>query len=645
MTRGKKPTKRGKKPTKPGRTITAPPVDLEAAVRARLDARLAELRAELVAHPDALLALPAAGPDVDDINRAMETIKESRGFLELPVVALTPPGTVPVTLREGLAAVEAIDAAASFLSSYLAPRMVEEIKRCAELLVEPKLREAVMARPYVVQRWPLMYDGMDRIRINGWAFPEAKRRGMSGEALSLGMLAMERSTWPGDAAPLDVARWARKALNGVSTDNAGDELLTKAERGEGTPAMWTANAGGHRYPAAGLALLYLAEREVEAGLRRPVVAIDAGKEHHAMLQGWRDTPKDAIRHRAAGLDVDILDGRVELLLPGTSTQLALPLPMGGLSASAVELLRRLRGPLGLRHWCALLRLLSVEGGRRGWVRWTLDEHLEAMGYNAATRNDPTKREEAAAEVEELTKLELVVYDAKNTMRHRAPLLTVGTRFERIAGSKWRLEGMELRINELLYSGVRAPSGSLGKDWMPAPVELAKLDHVRLPYAHGLGMLLPIRQRWDLGDGRSGTRLSGRKLLELAGIPYTERRAAVAWRKLERTLEALVGVELLTYAWDGEPWTLDGYCDIAPAGWMMDRVGRGLVPVERPAAVIPRTGAELMEWRTARGWSQRAAAARLGVGQSSLSNAEAKPDAEVSAKLLAALKRMAMAPVA
>ncbi len=80
-------------------------------------------------------------------------------------------------------------------------------------------------------------------------------------------------------------------------------------------------------------------------------------------------------------------------------------------------------------------------------------------------------------------------------------------------------------------------------------------------------------------------------------------------------------------------------EVAPAGWMMDRVGRGLVPVERPPASIPRTGAELLEWRTARGWSQRAAAGRLGVGQSTLSNAEAKLEAALSDRVVEALKRL------
>jgi len=75
--------------------------------------------------------------------------------------------------------------------------------------------------------------------------------------------------------------------------------------------------------------------------------------------------------------------------------------------------------------------------------------------------------------------------------------------------------------------------------------------------------------------------------------------------------------------------------------MMDRVGRGLVPVERPPASIPRTGAELLEWRTARGWSQGAAARRLGVSQQALSKAEANAAGELGAGVRDALKQLAV----
>lgn len=631
--------------------IAAPPVDLRAAVGARLDALLTELRAEVATNPDALLAMPAGA---DGGRTAHEAVAASRGDayaegLLAGKYALTGAGSRPLTVGAALDLVERARAE-------VVAEVVGEIERCADALVEPKLRAAVLARAEVVARWP---------------WPEW--------ALVLDLLTA--GYWPGAAAPLEVARWARDGLNAEAKrlgelDRPGDGLVLDAELGR-LPRTWTArepvleleevkpldlpadpdaaralagfgrrqsfgpspNGLPLRYPAAGLALLYLAVREVEAGLRRPAVAIDAGKHHHELLTGWKGIPRDGVRHRAAPGGADFAEGRVELLLPGTATQLALPLPMEGLSASAVALLRELRGPKGLRHWCALQRLLSVEGGRQGWVRWTLDEHLEAMGYGASTREDPAKRAEAAAEVEVLTKLELVVYDKENTARYRAPLLTVGGRFERIAGAKWALEGMELRINELLYRGVRTPGGEVGANWMPAPVELAKLDHARHPNAHGLGMLLAIRMRWDIGDGRA-LRLTGRTLLDLAGITYTERRAVEAWRKLERELNALAKVELLTYRWDADPWTLAAVCAVEPAGWMMDRVGRGLVPVERPPASIPRTGAELVEWRTGRGWSQRAAAARLGVSQQALSKAEAKPAGELGGGMLDALKRLA-----
>jgi hypothetical protein len=53
---------------------------------------------------------------------------------------------------------------------------------------------------------------------------------------------------------------------------------------------------------------------------------------------------------------------------------------------------------GLRHWAAL-QLLFTDAGRTGRIRWTLDAHLEALGYGDRSRRDPRVRATVAAEVE------------------------------------------------------------------------------------------------------------------------------------------------------------------------------------------------------------------------------------------------------
>ena len=523
---------------------------------------------------------------------------------------------LPLTAGEALAVVEAAE---------LAANLAAELEWCAGL-GDAKLCAAVVARPAVVAGWPL---GGDWKTAVGCAWSAA--RGASG--------AFGGIRWPGEAAPLEVARWAREGLNRVSA-GAGDHMVDYATL-EGS--IYSLHMDGHAYPAGGLALLYLAEREVREGLRRPAVAIDAGREHHNLLTGWRDIPRDGKRHIAAPAELAVTGWGVELLLPGHPVQLTLPMSeLSGLSEGAIWAIRRIRGALGMRNWCALQRLLSVEGGRLGWVRWTLDDHMIAMGYSKNSRDDPAVRAKVAEEVELLTRMELVVYDAANVARHRAPLLLVGDRFERIAGSAWRLEGMELRINDLLYDGVRdRETGKIGTNWWPVPVELAQICHVRHPYATPLGMLLAVRFRWDTGDGRGTTRLTGRKLLDLAGIPYTERRADRAWERLRRELAELERIGMLSpTGWDGEPWTVAGVCRLSAAAWIGDRTVRQLPATERPVVDIPRNGAELRAWRKVRGWSRREAAKRLGLPASTLDKAEAKAETALGAKVAAALAKVA-----
>ena len=72
--------------------------------------------------------------------------------------------------------------------------------------------------------------------------------------------------------------------------------------------------------------------------------------------------------------------------------------------------------------------------------------------------------------------------------------------------------MQLTINPLLYAGVREPGehGRLGRNWHPAPVELAQVDDVRHPHTIALGLLLPIRWRLALEEGKDHITLTGER---------------------------------------------------------------------------------------------------------------------------------------
>lgn len=619
-----------------------PPPDLAAAFRARFERMAASIR-ERGPEP---LVLVQPKTDMASEKSLSEATADPRWWApELPL---------PLSVGQAAVAAEAMAAEAS-------ARLVRHVEELVgALVVDARLRPAVLARLVSgwpgfehprgpVDRWPLAPAGTAASRLAELAaglppYPDAP---------SLGIY------WPPEAAPLDVARWAHAGLDAYLERTAGavgvgTAVVAAMEDPEARPSAWSVFAMDSellaqddqrciRVPIAEAAILFLAERDVREGLRRPAVAVDAGKKHHDLLSGWRDLPRDGKRHTGASIQRDRLpDGRIELLAGGrvVPVQLSLPMGDGPPHEGTIAALRELRGAKGLRHWTALQRLWSIEGGRQGWVRWRLDDHLEAMGYG----RDFTKREalrmEVAREVEALTRLELAVYDSSGAQRHRAPLVHVGDRFEQQSqDGPWRLEGMELRPNDLLYRGVRDPlSGALGREFTPVPAELAKIDHVRHPYAHALGLLFAIRARWAIGDGLSYVGVSGANLLTLAGIPTTL-RADRAWDRIRREIAELQHIGLVgRVEWTTEPWTAAGVARLHLAPWILDRAARGLLPAERPPVDLPMTGAELTAWRKARSWSQREAARVLGVGQASVSRAEAAPTETLGPTLVAALKR-------
>ena len=64
--------------------------------------------------------------------------------------------------------------------------------------------------------------------------------------------------WPGEAAPLDVARWVEPRLSRLSRLHAA--MARDLVEMSGLGGLGSVTVDGARYPAAGLALLYLAER-------------------------------------------------------------------------------------------------------------------------------------------------------------------------------------------------------------------------------------------------------------------------------------------------------------------------------------------------------------------------------------------------
>lgn len=630
----------------------APPVDLRAAVGERLDAVLAELRAELASYPDALLALPVG---MDGERSPHDAIRASRegyeGLLRGKYALL---GERPYTLAEGLALVERSRAE-------VVAEVVGEIERCAAELVEPKLLPAVLARAEVVASWP---------------WPEW--------ALVLDLLT--NGYWPGAAAPLEVARWAREGLNAAAArlgerERPGDLLLADAEHG--LPRTWTARVPGLalleverpdlpddldpdaaravagivgrrtfaastatepplRYPAAGLALLYLAEREVRQSGRVAVVRVSANKASRAALSvlsvGASPSAWD-------GTNWDLKAGWAELVWNGKRRPIQFRLNFGTdeLTPALVSgILHELQED-GVRDWLTLHRM-AAEQGATGKVRWTWAEHRERTAYDRMIRAKNATDAELAAKVvgrlERMKGAELYwnvsTADGDYAKARIGPfglidipasggVLTEAGREQRIA---------KIELNPSIYEGAargsKAPHFALLPERaleLPGP-QLRLLAHLFLDFHYA-------------GEASGVSRKAG-TLWTYAGIRDGDATPRGRWpdatRALNRALDAIGDAVGWNWSRDtGE--NADTLYRIRPPNWWTDRVLRGVPADYGPSlASVPRTGAELKGWRDARGLSQRAVAELVGVSQPTVLRAERRGDAPLSPDLAAGLAR-------
>ena len=580
--------------------------------------------------------------------------RELRGALDVPTV------TVPTTDGFPQTVGEALDRVAADADTY-SSAAAEHLQGLVALLVPPKYRDAVLAPGRQVAElwpWPAELKHTTLLSICAGLYPVA-----DADSIQTRKRLLDALNPPVEYNPAEVTERFKDALNAASP-GAGDAVLQWAEHSLRCVYMGPAERRPkhphvHPWPLSGttahhdgrrnevrclpehLALLDRAVQDVNRDLRRQVVAIDATPAHHNFLVGWGDLPKNR-----ETVKFPTKDGRIELIPPTgrrEPVQLTLDIPGVTLQEALTNVLCRLRGWKGLRHWAALQRLFSIEGGRQGWVRWTLDEHLDAMGYRDRSRRDPEVRMKSAREVELLTSLELAVYEPNGQERSRDPLIHVGRKHDRLEGSQWLLDGMELRINPLLYRGVRDPrTRKLGSKFFPVPAELPTISHTHHPYAYPLGLILPCRWQWDLLDPKKHTdhtALSGRSLLTMAGIPFNKHKPSEAWSKLERNLEQLQRIELLDRAvWDAGRPSLEGTCRLYPVDWLVDRAVRGLRPLELPPKDVPLTGKELREWRKARGLTQAETAKRLEISMSTVQRAESKPDKRLTRNVRDALAR-------
>jgi len=505
-------------------------------------------------------------------------------------------------------------------------------------LVERDLRACVLARDRLLAEWPVLDELLRHLG----------RRDLVLEVPLDSVQADLVLDHPCDAADAEpIVAWL---LEGQGSMPGASDIWSGPDEDDGVvrDEHWYAReyaqvptvlaVAGGQVDGYAAVLVYRVEQEVRMGLHYEAIALDASRYSYWLARAWGRLPKDPrVPHEArvtAGDDLVLAeDGKLKIVAPRPASE------------DERQALRDWRSHFGLAHYMAFVALLARHG-RTGTVRWSLREHAAAMGYRPRSLESRDLKRRVARLTEAYTRLRIVVEDAQE--RRSLPVLTVLESTERRLGGRWRLEGLRLQVNPLLYEGVRAADGKVGRKWLPLPPGVTSTPPSRrATLAQVLAVVVGIRLRWRADERATELRVRGRDLAETAG--FDERRRARSWRRIERALDDLTQLDpplLQGWRWAsaGEAWTLEGILVVRIADWIGDRIVRRARPVEPRAHRPPdlRTGRELRSWRRARGLSQVAVARYLGVSERTVSRAESGADRPLPPSVRHHLPRLAEA---
>lgn len=487
---------------------------------------------------------------------------------------------------------------------------VERLFAAVQTFVARELQIATLSRAELPGRWP--FQG-----------PLAEAMGRLEGVLE----------WPGEAAPLDVAMWARERLNALAK-GAGDRAVEVAKTSqEWLPDTIPADAG---VTDGELALLFLTERGVRDASSTRAVKMSAHREAHAVVGMLASgaPPKDKSKpsrwdRSRSGLRK--ATRTYELVWGGKRTPLQLALLPDetgpSLEGAVVRSILDMLAADGVRDWIVLHRMAG-EQGSTGLFRWSWADHRDRTDYarRIASKNatDAQLCQEVLARLWRLKMAELRIehrYDDGRVDWVRVGdhgLIDIPAGRDELLGEDRMTHVAAIQINARLYAGAHASSN---KPLFALVPEAA----LTLP-AMELRLATLLSFQWTYNDGSS--RLLARTLWEYAGIrdglSTDRKRWPDARRALDRALERAgkaIGID----------WTVEGegaealYTIRAPT-WWADRALRGVPPqLPKGQAGVPRTGAELREWRQERGLTLRDLSAAIEVPRSTLSDVENRPD--------------------
>ena len=536
----------------------------------------------------------------------------------------------------------------------IAERVAINVREAVAAVVPTREREAVLDRPIVAERWPLLVG-------SAWRLEDYRPDGLFAWLVILdeleGALA-DGPYWPSNVAVDEVA----EALERIRSPEAqrAAEALRRGNFKPGEGFGITSGTSGRKLDEApgeikvdatmlthdphAIAVLVSAQKQVRSDAGRRFTPIPSNRHARAAMSAIS---------RGSGGDWEAVQGSA----PGRSrgmelvwgkehpTQYQLTLAFDDIQTQLLTGIMNELAEDGLRDYMVLHRM-AAEQERTGAVRWTWREHRERTAYDRRIRSNTISDTEAQSLVTgRLWRLKSAELHHVMQINGRRVATRVGP-FGLIdipahVSTGGDLELARIALNPILYESVSASADARDRHFTLLEDEAFALDGTRFR----LAVLLSLQMRtWrdHGGVGRlSASTLWGYMNVRAGKVATTlpRHRWPAMTRALEGALNALEGAHVIG-GWN----RLDAEADVSPemlfevtptAAWK-DQVVHRVPPELPPSRVIPRTVGEFKAWRLALAWSQDRVATELGVGLNTIKRAEVQAKTEASAPLGSAI---------
>lgn len=299
-------------------------------------------------------------------------------------------------------------------------------------------------------------------------------------------------------------------------------------------------------------------------------------------------------------------------------------------------IRKTFGAEGLRHFLGIIIGLE-ENGRKGTYRFTMNEHLERLGYSRSKGGsfDPALKKKAFQIIQILCSLKLTIaYKQKGKQKIACLTLFNLNRFDMeadAASSRATLTGFTIQANDEWYGSAFKKTEKRSQQYTKLLRRVAFENHGKHPFVLYLAARFAIR--WRI-NSYNAFRLKLRTIMEMCGLDTTSANR-VRMRDLAQVIKELDFMMKQGYlgSWQlarpvSKKKQLDGVVVLEPPSWLAPNKSQGEVSKGTFPRVTP-AGLHFIKKQT--GLNQSQLAKELGVSRQHICNI-LKEKNWVSAKL-------------